>query len=126
MKKPLTQAVIEGWRRDGVQGVDMRRYIFAHEWEQLCDLALKGLAAPEAEATKGVAKGAFLHGMLQLRICSAGSGSQPIEELKAAAEREERWCLKRLEDYGLTWDDISADFREFYKDQFPPQSDTPK
>src|SRR5687768_13898162 len=33
-------------------------------------------------SAKETAKGALLHGMLQLRICSAGSGSQPIEELK--------------------------------------------
>lgn len=46
----LTKAAIEGWKRDGAQGVEMRRYIFAHEWETLCDLALRGLDQPEADA----------------------------------------------------------------------------
>lgn len=50
MKVELTKAAIEGWKRDGAQGVEMRKYIFAHEWETLCDLALKGLESARPEA----------------------------------------------------------------------------
>lgn len=48
----LTKGQIERWKREGAQGASMRKYIFAHEWETLCDLALKGLSLEDPEANE--------------------------------------------------------------------------
>lgn len=47
----LKPEVIKLWRETAATSGEERRMIFPVEWRELCDLALKGLAAPEAEAT---------------------------------------------------------------------------
>ena len=45
----LTARTIRRWREECADGVHLRGMIFKAEWEALCDLALKGLAAPAPE-----------------------------------------------------------------------------
>lgn len=53
----LTEEVIKLWREECNQRRHMRGMIFADEWTELCDLALKGLGArPEASLGKDAAR----------------------------------------------------------------------
>lgn len=44
----LTNRAVETWREECADHPQRRLMIFAEEWRELCDLALKGLTQPEA------------------------------------------------------------------------------
>lgn len=43
----LKRETLELWKKEGVESPKYRAAIFTNEWEELCDLAIKGLSAPE-------------------------------------------------------------------------------
>jgi hypothetical protein len=48
----ITAALLKAWKRDG-QDRTLRSMIVNSEWEELCDLAIKGLASPPEALREG-------------------------------------------------------------------------
>lgn len=85
--KPLTESAIMMWREECAGSPRLRTMIFADEWQQLCDLALRGLEStqPEAASTEDAEREWLEDELVEcMRIVSPGMAEPKPDEITYA------------------------------------------
>jgi hypothetical protein len=90
----IDRKVIEMWRRECGESPRLRHMIFPDEWDQLCDLALKGLEQPP-EAAAGIP---MTKEWIEEAKCGncGGVGWRAIQVEAGVFEQDQcQWCFEQ-------------------------------